>query len=225
MDPVASEGKHHPVHHAALSLLETYQDILHDIYGNPEERPMVLTQANRQLFISSLKNFYEQLKAHGVPIAHSHKQPYGGEAARGAVEAMSIKLSGAALLLNIQRDDDPEYFSDLLSGLSVAAWISLVQDQAASAAPTPQPPREHDSVTIDSLTDMERDQVAVWLKAGEGQVLEVSKIARQARGAESPNRHDKAAARSLDEKGITEKVGRTGRRLIAIPKGMPIDRG
>lgn len=224
MDPSAPEERFAPVNMAALSLLETYDDILHDIFGNPEERPMVITKDQKNRFLTSLSTFYEQVKACGVPIAHSDLRPYSGEPARGAVEALSNKLVSCGLLLNLARDGDPQYFSSLLDGLSADAWMKLVRDQAASPASSRWPPREHDSVTVESLSEMERNQVGAFLRAGPGQVLEVSKIARLARWADSPNRHDKEAARDLDLKGITEKVGRTGRRLIAVPKGMSTGR-
>ena len=139
MDPVAGQDTHFPVYQAARSLLETYKDILHDIYGNPEDRPMVLTEANKERFLSSLSDFNKQVEARGVPIAHSDKRPYGGEAARGAVDAMCLKLRSAGLFLKLG-GEDPRMFDDLLSGLSPDAWISFVQDQAAGPALVASPP-------------------------------------------------------------------------------------
>lgn len=87
--------------------------------------------------------------------------------------------------------------------------------------PEPWPPPEHPSVRWLDLSEMERDYLTALVNAGKHAVCEVPRLARAARGRDAPNRHDKETAASLDAKGLTVKVGRTGRRLIAIPLGTP----
>jgi hypothetical protein len=98
---------------------------------------------------------------------------------------------------------------------------ALGDDPAEQPASELWPPPEHPSVRWLDLSEMEREYVTVLLKAGKQAVREVHQLAKQARGRVTPNRHDKAAALSLDDRGLTEKVGRTGRRLIAVPREMP----
>ncbi len=83
------------------------------------------------------------------------------------------------------------------------------------------PPPELESVVWDDLTDLEREQVRVFFKAGAGATLEVPRVATRARGVERPTRHDYDAAKNLERRGVLTKAGRTGRRLVAIPRGMP----
>jgi hypothetical protein len=104
------------------------------------------------------------------------------------------------------------------------AAVSAVEERtrAASVGTDPWPPPELASVLWSELSEMEREQMLVLVKAGRDVVLEVSVIAQRARGLDEPNRHDYETAKALDEKGLTEKVGKTGRRLVAVPKGTPL---
>src|SRR5262249_39107676 len=98
---------------------------------------------------------------------------------------------------------------------------TLRHDLEATLAEPSWPPSPHHSVTWSDLSLMEQHQVTVFLKAGRGAVLEVPTLATRARGVQHANRHDYEAAKSLDERSLTEKAGRTGRRLVAVPRGMP----
>lgn len=84
------------------------------------------------------------------------------------------------------------------------------------------PPPEHPTVTWGSLKAMEQHVVRVFMAAGKTVSLEVPLIALKARGVEKPTRHDYQAASRLEELGILEKPAtRTGRVLLALPRGMP----